>query len=241
MVGWDLTWWLCGLRVEPSQSGTAGIAYRINLSRSGAGERSTNLVTLLRMSPTMLQLGWAPRPSQNSMPENAVHIWNPEAFADARESQDQTLNVNENSISAKLAREALVWRCYPRLNDLLMAAELNCHCSSCKHGHDPNTKRLNSGSLMFYTNSIVLALLAYSITTRSVRTTYPDLKKQICRSTAPTLMYIMLNASCSMWLNTPALSGRPGLRWRLMISGDIAMPTLELPPKVKVVYQPINQ
>jgi hypothetical protein len=144
-VAWNLTWWLCGLRVEPSRSPSNGIAYQINLRQRGADERPTSLETLLRRSPKMLQLEWTARPSPGSMPETAVEIYDPAAFADARESLDR------DSALAKEAREALIRRCYPGLNDLFDAAESKCKCLNCTLGADlPAAKQLKSGCLKFY-------------------------------------------------------------------------------------------
>jgi hypothetical protein len=53
-VAWNLTWWLCGLRVEPSRSESNGIVYQINLCQREADERPTSLETLLQRSPKIL-------------------------------------------------------------------------------------------------------------------------------------------------------------------------------------------
>ena len=65
---------------------------------------------------------------------------------------------------AKEAREALVRRCFPGLNDLLDAAQSKCNCLSCTLDADSSaTKQLKSGCLKFYAYSTVLSLLAHSI------------------------------------------------------------------------------
>lgn len=161
-VALDLARWFCSLRIDPFPQAASGIVYKVNLTRSGAGDKHHILMNdLFRRSPSILQAAWAPDLPTGWTPEEAVEIWSPEGFAEARTSPRQVPNLSDNTDSARATRQSLVWRCYPGLNDLIGKAQSECSCVSCARGR--NDTHLQPGCLKFYSYASVLSLLAHSI------------------------------------------------------------------------------